>query len=165
MERASGVLMPVSSLPGPYGIGGFRSMPTTSSFSCLVQTTLLADSLPYDNELRRLSVSVVLGPCGQPQLHRLRRAYRGRLPGAARYRRRVPGLRPQQRRLRRHLWRLPSDPRPRSPAICRRQAGRLRRLCPNQRRLAHPLLRVHDRQGGVRPQGILGVARRAPYPR
>ena len=23
MERASGVLMPVSSLPGPYGIGGF----------------------------------------------------------------------------------------------------------------------------------------------
>ena len=23
MERASGVLMPISSLPGPYGIGGF----------------------------------------------------------------------------------------------------------------------------------------------
>ena len=134
-------------------------------FSCLVQTTLLADSPPYDDELRRLSVSVVLGPRGQPQLHRLRRAYRGRLPGAARYRRRVPGLRPQQCRLRRHLWRPPSDSRPCRRALCRRQAGRLRRLCPNQRRLAHPLLRVHDRQGGVRPQGILGVARRASYPR
>ena len=134
-------------------------------FSCLVQTTLLADSAPYDDELWRLALSVVLGPCGQPQFHRLCRAYRGRLSGAVRYRRRVPGLRPQQCRLWCHLWWPSSDSRPRRRALCRRQAGRLRRLCPNQRRLAHPLLRVHDRQGGVRSQGILGVARGAPYPR
>lgn len=134
-------------------------------FPRLVQTTLLADSAPYDDELWRLALSVVLGPCGQPQFHRLCRAYRGRLSGAVRYRRRVPGLRPQQCRLWCHLWWPSSDSRPRRRALCRRQAGRLRRLCPNQRRLAHPLLRVHDRQGGVRSQGILGVARRAPYPR
>ena len=81
-------------------------------FPRLVQTTLLADSAPYDDELWRLTLSVVLGPCGQPQFHRLCRAYRGRLSGTARYRRCVSGLRPQQCRLRCYLWRPPSDSRP-----------------------------------------------------
>ena len=35
-------------------------------FPRLVQTTLLADSAPYDDELWRLALSVVLGPRGNP---------------------------------------------------------------------------------------------------
>lgn len=81
-------------------------------FSRLVQTTLLADSAPYDDQLWRFALSVVLGPRRQPQLYRLCRAYRGRVSGAARYRWRVSGIRPQQCRLRCHLWRPPSDSRP-----------------------------------------------------
>ena len=93
-------------------------------FPRLVQTTLLADSAPHDDQLRRFALSILLGPRGQPQLHRLCRAYRGRLPGAARYRRRVPGLRPQQRRLRRHLCRPPPNPRPCRRAIrCQQTCG------------------------------------------
>ena len=81
-------------------------------FSRLVQTTLLADSAPYDDQLWRFALSVVLGPRRQPQLYRLCRAYRGRVPDAARYRWRVSGIRPQQRRLRRHLCWPPPNPRP-----------------------------------------------------
>ena len=81
-------------------------------FSRLVQTTLLADSAPYDDQLWRFALSVVLGPRRQPQLYRLCRAYRGRVSGAARYRWRVSGIRPQQCRLRCYLWRPPSGSRP-----------------------------------------------------
>ena len=85
-----------------------------------VQTTLLADSAPHDDQLWRLALPVVLGPCGKPQLHRLCRTHRSGLSGAARYRRRIFGFRPQQRRLWRHLWWSPPDPRPRRRAFLRR---------------------------------------------
>ena len=61
-------------------------------FPRIVQTTLLADSAPHDDELWRFALSVVLGPRRQPQLYRLCRAYRSWLSRAARYRRRVSGV-------------------------------------------------------------------------
>ena len=160
-------LMPVSSLPGPYGIGGFGwNAYDFVDFLASCKQHYWQILPPYDNELWRLALSVVLGPCGQPQFHRLCRAYRGRVSGAARYRRRVPGIRPQAmsttvlslaaavRFLDRAAERFAAD----------KPADFDDFIQANEDWLI-PLLRVHDRQRGVRSQGVLGVARRTAHPR
>lgn len=87
-------------------------------FPRLVQTTLLADSAPYDDELWRLALSVVLGRAATltsltlPNLSR-QAIWSSTISTACTW------LRPQQRRLRCHLCWPPPNPRP-----CRRTLRR-----------------------------------------
>ena len=165
MERASGVLMPVSSLPGPYGIGGFGwnaydfvdflASCKQHYWQILPLTTTSYGDSPYQSFSARAAtpISLTLPSLSRPAI------WSSEISTACTWAP-TPAM----------LTMAPSLVAvvrfsPRRRTLCRRQAGRLRRLCPNQQRLAHPLLRVHDRQGGVRSQGILGVARGAPYPR
>lgn len=94
MERASGVLMPISSLPGPYGIGGFGwnaydfvdflASCKQHYWQILPLTTTSYGDSPYQSfsAARATLTSLTL-----PSLS-------SRLSGTARYRRRVPGSDP-----------------------------------------------------------------------
>ena len=56
--RTSGVLMPISSLPSPYGIGTMGKQ--ARKFVDFLRSEILADSSNMSNQLRRFSVPVIL---------------------------------------------------------------------------------------------------------
>ena len=69
--RTSGVLMPISSLPSPYGIG-------TMGKSARKFVDLLADSADLSDQLRRFTVSVVFQFCGKSVLYRSGHSLQGK---------------------------------------------------------------------------------------
>jgi hypothetical protein len=69
--RTSGVLMPISSLPSPYGIG-------TMGKSARKFVDFLADSADLSDQLRRFTVSVVFQFCGKSVLYRSGHSLQGK---------------------------------------------------------------------------------------
>lgn len=77
--RTSGVLMPISSLPSPYGIGTMgKSARKFVDFLVKGRSDLLADSASLSDQLRRFTVSVVFQFCGKSVLYRSGHSLQGK---------------------------------------------------------------------------------------
>ena len=84
LMRASGILMPISSLPSAHGIGAYGCGGTPICGVPLQgRAGILADLTHLPHQLRRQPLSVLLDVCGQPVFYRPRRACQTR-PASAR---------------------------------------------------------------------------------
>ena len=71
--RTSGVLMPISSLPSPYGIGTMGK-----SARKFVDFLVKGGSADLSDQLRRFTVSVVFQFCGKSVLYRSGHSLQGK---------------------------------------------------------------------------------------
>ena len=163
--RASGILMPISSLPSPYGIGTMGAAARSFvDFFGQGRAGILADSARLPHKLRRQSLSVVLDLCGQPVFYRSGRSGKAGTAAAGGICVHRLGMHPRLHQLRRHVRKAL-----RSAALCSQTSAgkarcRLPPLCEGKRLLAARLRAVHGAEGRPQRSLLVGMGRTAAAP-